>query len=105
MLDDQTQTILYTGTLDGLAVTTNANDYAPGSTATFTATNVALGDTVTFSVAHLDPGPDGFVGTADDGLLHDLIGTTGPWSVTDGGLGDLDGIANGVIVTSWDVNS
>jgi len=103
MPDDQTQTALYTETLDGLAVATDAYDYAPGSTATFTAANAALGGTVKFSVAHTDPGPDGIVGTADDGLLHDLTGTTDPWSVTDGGLGDLDGIANGVVVTSWDV--
>src|SRR5262249_35485197 len=75
-----------------------------GSTATFTATNVAVGDTVEFSVAHVDAGADGVVGTADDVLVHDLSGTTAPWTVTDGGAGDLDGIANGVIVTSWDVN-
>lgn len=104
MSDDQTQTVLYAETPDGLAVSTDAYDYAPGSIATFTATNVVSGGTVTFSVAHVDPGPDGFVGTADDGLSYDLTGTTAPWSVTDGGLGDLDGIANGAIVTSWYVN-
>src|SRR4051794_24385535 len=100
MSDNQTQTGLYDETLYGLTVSTDYHDYAPGSTATFTAANVALGGTVQFSVAHVDPGPDGIVGTADDGLLHDLTGTANPWSVTDGGLGDLDGIANGQVVTS-----
>ena len=97
MADDQIQTV------DGLIVATDANDYAPGTLATFTALNLVSGATVTFSVSHVDPGPDGIYGTADDGLLHDLSGTTAPWSVTDGGPGDLDGIANGVIVTSWNV--
>jgi hypothetical protein len=88
-----------------LAITTDQADYSPGSTATFTASNVAVGDAVQFSVAHLDPGPDGSVGTADDRLTHDLTGTTQPWTVTDGGTGDLDGLANGVITTSWYVNA
>src|SRR3954463_14493744 len=81
-----------------LNVTTDQADYAPGSTATFTATNVVVGGSVEFSVAHIDPGPDGIVGTADDGLTHDLTGTTQPWTVIDGGTGDLDHLANGVIV-------
>jgi uncharacterized repeat protein (TIGR01451 family) len=87
-----------------LNITTDQLDYAPGSTAIFTATNVVVGGTVEFSVAHVDPGPDGIVGTADDGLSHDLTGTMQPWTVTDGGLGDADGVANGIIVTSWKVN-
>ncbi len=86
-----------------LLVTTDQTDYVPGSTATFTATNVAVGGTVAFDVAHVvDAGADGLVGTADDTLANDLSGTA-PWTVTDGGAGDLDGIANGVIVTSWNV--
>ena len=104
MSDDQIQTALDGETVAVLTVTTDSFDYAPGTIATFTALNVVMGGAVTFSVAHVDPGPDGIVGTADDGLTHDLSGTTSPWSVTDGGLGDLDGIANGVIVTSWSVN-
>ena len=88
-----------------LAATTDQPDYSPGSTAIFTASNVAVGDAVQFSVAHLDPGSDGIVGTADDQLTHDLTGTAQPWTVTDGGAGDLDGVVNGAIQTSWYVNA
>ena len=93
-------------TTDPLAISiiTDQPDYGPGETAYFTATTVTFGDTIDFSVAHVDPGADGIVGTADDTLVHDLTGTTGPWLVTDGGAGDLDGVANGVITTSWYVN-
>src|SRR5262245_13642993 len=71
-------------------------DYAPGETVGITATNLANGATVTFDVEHVLPG-----GT----LAGDLTGTGTPWTITDGGLGDLDGVANGVIQTSWYVNS
>jgi uncharacterized repeat protein (TIGR01451 family) len=87
-----------------LAVTTDYSDYAPGSTAYFTASNIAIGGTVTFDVDHVvNVGGDGVAGTADDTLANDLSGTD-PWNVTDGGAGDLDGLANGIIVTSWSVN-
>jgi uncharacterized repeat protein (TIGR01451 family) len=88
----------------GASVTTDLPDYAPGSTATFTAYNVTVGATIEFSVAHVDPGADGIVGTADDVLTYDLTGTTAPWFVVDGGAGDLDGVANGIVTTSWSVN-
>src|SRR5262249_46371822 len=42
---------------------------------------------------------------ADDVLTYDLTGTGTPWTVTDGGVGDLDGVRNGAIQTSWYVNS
>src|SRR4051812_23636758 len=71
-----------------IAVSTDLPDYAPGSTATFTA-NVSAGDTVTFNVVDT-------TGAAVSGTNH-------PWTVTDGGVGDLDGIANGVIQTTWAV--
>lgn len=87
-----------------LTVTTDYSDYAPGQTAVLTANNVALGSAVEFSVTHVLPGADGILGTADDELSHDLSGTTSPWTIIDGGVGDLDGIANGQIVTSWYVN-
>src|SRR4051794_13920550 len=90
--------------VDYLFVTTDYADYAPGATAMFTAYNVNVGGTVEFSVGHLDPGADGIVGTADDGLTHDLMGTMASWTVTDGGIGDLDGLLNGSVQTSWDVN-
>src|SRR5262245_33556682 len=87
-----------------LTVTTDQADYAPGSTATLTATDVAVADTLEFSVAAND-GADGEVGTADDFLACDLGGTTAPCIVTDSGPGGLDGVANGTIVTSWNIGS
>ncbi|TIV23423.1 MAG: hypothetical protein E5W02_05875, partial [Mesorhizobium sp.] len=79
-------------------------DYAPGETVGITATNVSDGGTFTFEVAHLSAGADGVLGTADDVLAYDLTGTGTPWTVTDGGSGDLDGVVNGSIQTSWFVN-
>ncbi|MFV3304595.1 beta strand repeat-containing protein [Pseudomonas sp. NY15181] len=88
-----------------VSVSTDQQDYAPGSTANITASGFAAGSTVTFHVQHVsDAGPDGIWGTPDDvieitsGAGHD------PWSVTDGGPGDLDGEVNGSITTSWYVN-
>src|SRR5262245_39941278 len=88
-----------------LTVTTNQQDYAPGSTAAITTTNLTAGGTVSFKVAHIDPGADGIYGTADDVLVDELSGTGTPWTITDGGFGDLDGLVNGAILTSWYVNS
>jgi hypothetical protein len=87
-----------------LTVSTDKPDYSPGQTATFTAANVPVGDAVKFSVAHVTAGNDGIIGTADDVYLHDISGTTQSWTVVDGGIGDLDGVANGKIVTSWQVH-
>ncbi|SFQ14911.1 Cna protein B-type domain-containing protein, partial [Mesorhizobium sp. NFR06] len=80
-------------------------DYAPGETVGITTTNVSDGGTFTFEVAHLSAGADGILGTADDVLAYDLTGTGTPWTVTDGGAGDLDGVVNGTIKTSWYVNN
>jgi len=80
-------------------VTTDKLDYQPGDTAVFTVSSIGLGDAVELSVAHLQAGADGILGTEDDELSHDLAGTTEPWSVTDGGAGDRDGLRNGSIVT------
>ncbi|TKV83632.1 carboxypeptidase-like regulatory domain-containing protein, partial [Bradyrhizobium elkanii] len=74
--------------LANFSVATDLPDYAPGSTAYFTA-KIGIGDTVTFNVS--------------DTLGKDVSGTSQPWTVTDGGAGDLDGIANGVIQTTWAV--
>ncbi|HEY9619684.1 MAG TPA: hypothetical protein V6C78_04905 [Crinalium sp.] len=85
-------------------VQTDLLDYAPGSTATITASRFAVGETVEFQVIHLDPGLDQQYGTADD-VSGDNSGQGHlPWSITDGGAGDLDGVANGRIVTQWYVN-
>ena len=87
------------------AVFTDVADYAPGSTAIFTAENVDVGGTVEFTVTHsVGSGLDGLWGTLDDELGSALSGSD-PWVVTDGGSGDLDGVANGVITTSWYVNA
>ncbi|MCB1358903.1 MAG: hypothetical protein KDK53_21180 [Maritimibacter sp.] len=84
-----------------LTVSTDLNDYGPGDTAVITASNVGIGGTVEFQVMHVDDaGADGLMGTADD-VTVDLGGEGHEsWCVTDGGLGDLDGVANGVVVTS-----
>src|SRR5262249_47727287 len=71
-------------------------DYAPGETVGITATNVAVRCAVTFDVEHL---------RADGTVVGDLTGTGTPWTIIDGGPGDLDGVANGVIQTSWYVNA
>lgn len=73
---------------DGLSVSTDLDDYAPGSTAEITATGVAVGGTVTFEIDHVSgPGEDGVYGTADDTIVE--LGGDGhdSWSVTDGGAG------------------
>ncbi|MEZ2330092.1 collagen binding domain-containing protein, partial [Mesorhizobium sp. RCC_202] len=80
-------------------------DYVPGETVGITATNVSDGGTFAFQVAHVSAGADGILGTADDVLTYDLTGTGTPWTVTDGSAGDLDGVVNGAIKTSWYVNA
>ncbi|MBR0712174.1 beta strand repeat-containing protein [Bradyrhizobium liaoningense] len=75
-------------TLAAISISTDQADYAPGSTAYFTA-NVGVGDTVTFEVTDVNGIP--------------VSGTNAPWTVTDGGAGDLDNVANGVVQTSWNV--
>ncbi len=79
-------------------------DYAPGETVGITASNVSTGGSLEFSVGHVSAGADGILGTADDVISGDLTGTGTPWVVTDGGAGDLDGLVNGAIQTSWYVN-
>src|SRR6185369_8828671 len=79
---------------DPMIVTTDQPDYAPGSTAVITASNIDVGGSVTFEVDHV---------LADGTLSNDLSGTGITWTIVDGGASDLDGIANGIIVTSWNV--
>src|SRR5262249_12348658 len=86
-----------------LTVTTGQADYAPGSTPTLTATDVAVPDTLEFSVVDINAGANGRVGTADDFCAYDVGGTIASWIVSDGAPGDLDGVANGTITTSWNV--
>ena len=88
-------------------VSTDLLDYAPGSTALITANNFKPGADVTFQVQHVLAGADDVFGTADD-IPDTILNSKGsghePWTVKDGGAGDLDGLANGAITTSWYVN-
>jgi hypothetical protein len=76
---------------DRASVTTDKPDYSPGEEAVITASGFRPGDTVTFAIAD-DPKDPGDDGDAD---------TYAPFSVTDGGAGDLDGKVNGTVVTRW----
>ncbi|MFB3894418.1 MAG: right-handed parallel beta-helix repeat-containing protein [Phycisphaerae bacterium] len=69
-------------------MTTDKPDYCPGQTAVITASGFDVGETVRFHVTRTDELPDAARGD-------------GPWEVTDGGAGDLDGLANGIIQTTW----
>ena len=87
------------------SVSTDQQDYAPGSTASITANGFAAGSTVMFQVRHAtSAGPDGTWGTPDDVLDGNAGAGHAPWYVTDGGAGDLDGKTNGSVITSWYVN-
>ncbi|MCV2866758.1 hypothetical protein, partial [Defluviimonas sp. WL0075] len=86
-------------------VITDAFDYSPEDTATITATGTEVGGAVEFQIQHVSgPGADGVYGTADDVVID--LGGEGheSWIVVDGGAGDLDGLANGIVVTEWYVN-
>ena len=86
-------------------VTTDLLDYVPGSTAYITATGVSDGATVEFQASHaIGAGADGVWGTLDDELGDNSGAGHTSWSLTDGGAGDLDGIVNGVLQTSWYVD-
>ena len=78
-------------TPSGPQVLTDKADYAPGETAAITGSGFQVGETVQLQVLHTD-------GTPNTGAGHD------PWSVTDGGPGDLDGQANGNFQTTWFVH-
>ena len=73
------------------SVTTDLEDYPPGATAIITGENFDSGETIELQVLHTD-------GIPNTGGGHD------PWFVTDGGLGDLDGIVDGDFETTWYVN-
>src|SRR6266571_5196391 len=72
------------------SVTTDKADYPPGATAYITASGFQAGETVMFQVLHAD-------GSPSTGADHD------PWYVADGSVGDLDGVVNGIIQTTWHV--
>jgi len=76
-----------------LTITTDQPDYEPGSIATFTVSGVHPGSSVAFQIADLSSDP-GFNGVVD-------IYT--PFRVTDGGTGDMDHVANGTVIATWQV--
>jgi uncharacterized repeat protein (TIGR01451 family) len=82
-------------------VFTDKLDYAPGETAQITASGFQVGETVEFQVLHIEAGPDGQFGTADDTLGDNTGAGHDRWQVTDGGPGDLDGLSDGNIQTTW----
>ena len=76
-----------------MTVSTDKADYAPGETVKITASGFAKGSTITFAIAD-DPSDFGDDGDRD-------FYTLSPNPITDGGVGDLDGNANGEVVTTW----
>jgi hypothetical protein len=72
-------------------VVTDKLDYGLGETAQIYASGFQVGESVQFQVLHTD-------GTPNTGNGHD------PWVVADGGPGDLDGVADGNIHTTWYVD-
>jgi len=76
-------------------VVTDQPDYSPGEQVLITASGFQPGDTISFAIAD-DPSDPGDDGDAD---------VYAPFSVTDGGIGDLDGEVNGTVVASWQVPS
>src|SRR5439155_2135546 len=73
-------------TLLSAAIWTNRPDYLPGQIATVTGSGFRVGETVDVHVVNLTSGAQ-----------------YAPWSVTDGGAGDLDGKADQTIQTAWTV--
>ena len=105
------------------SVATDLPDYAPNSTAYITASDFEEGATVAFQVLEVvDYGADGILGTSDDVVSETEAPGDDVWFVTDGVqfvdagedgelgtdddviTGDLDGVVNGVIETSWYVD-
>ncbi|HKU99819.1 MAG TPA: hypothetical protein VJR58_31275, partial [Vineibacter sp.] len=80
-------------TSDPLTISTDRADYAPGDTVTVSLSGIKAGSTYTFQIQDLPSAP------GDDGDAD----VYKPFSVTDGGKGDLDGKVNGQIVTTWTV--
>ncbi|HZT82877.1 MAG TPA: hypothetical protein VFA26_21780, partial [Gemmataceae bacterium] len=77
-------------TLLSAAVWTNQSDYAPGSTAIIQGSGFQVGEAIRLEVLRSDGTPQG--------------GSDNPWTITDGGQGDLDGVADGKFTTSWYVD-
>ena len=77
-------------TTESMTVTTDKADYAPGSTATFIVAGVNSGSSVAFQIADL----------ASDPGINGIADVYAPFTVTDGGPGDSDSLANGAVVAN-----
>ncbi|MCY2987061.1 MAG: hypothetical protein NTY19_04235, partial [Planctomycetota bacterium] len=73
------------------SVTTDQPDYAPGETARIVGSGFAIGQAVELQVLHSPAVAPGGAGHA-------------PWYIVDGGVGDLDGQADGRFATTWYVD-
>jgi len=69
-------------------------DTAPGRIVAISLSGIKIGSTYTFQVRHLPYAPSA------NGEVH----ASKPFTVTDGGEGDLDGNRNGQIVTTWTIH-
>ncbi|MDJ0647278.1 MAG: SdrD B-like domain-containing protein [Xenococcaceae cyanobacterium MO_188.B19] len=78
-------------TVSDTIVFTDKDDYSPGETATIFGNNFDIGETIKLQVLHTD-------GIPNTGSGHES------WFITDGGAGDLDGVADGNFRTTWYVN-
>ena len=76
-----------------MAVTSDKADYEPGEEASFVLTGISPGSSVLFQLADISSDP-GINGIAD-------VYTS--FRVTDGEVGDADGLANGTVVAQWQV--
>ena len=74
-------------------VSTDKSNYSPGDIVVITARGFAIGSTITFAIED-DPNDPGDDGEAD---------VYKPFSVTDGGSGDSDGIPDGQVLVAWRV--
>src|SRR6266498_66394 len=69
------------------SIWTDKPDYAPGSTAVINGSGFQVGEAVHLEVLRTDGVVEG--------------GSDNPWTITDGGAGDRDGVADGNFTTSW----
>jgi hypothetical protein len=69
-------------------VWTDKPDYAPGDTVTISGSGYQQGEPIQLQVVHTTGDPTSYQGST-------------PWTITDGGTGDLDGTVNGNFQTTW----
>src|SRR5262249_25966561 len=79
-------------TVPSAVLWTDKADYAPGSPAIINGSGFLVGETVQIQVLHTD-------GLPNDEAAHQ------PSFVTNGGAGDLDGVADGKFQTTWTMDA